>query len=65
MPLKSGKSAKILKANISELVLSKPGSARKKGIATLAKKTGLSPKKAKVKMAIAIAYSKAGKSKKK
>lgn len=65
MPLKSGKSAKILKANISELVLSKPGKTRAKGIATLAKKTGLSPKKAKVKMAIAIAYSKAGKSKKK
>jgi len=65
MPLKKGSSAKIIKANISELVMSKPGSARKKGIATLAKKTGLSPKKAKVKMAIAIAYSKANKTKKK
>ena len=65
MPLKKGSSAKIIKANISELVMSKPGSARKKGIATLVKKTGLSPKKAKVKMAVAIAYSKAGKSKKK
>jgi hypothetical protein len=65
MPLKKGSSAKIIKANISELVMSKPGSARKKGIATLAKKTGLSPKKAKIKMAVAIAYSKAGKSKKK
>ena len=42
MPLKKGSSAKIIKANISELVMSKPGSARKKGIATLAKKTGLS-----------------------
>jgi len=65
MPLKKGSSAKIIKANISELVMSKPGSARKKGIATLAKKTGLSPKKAKIKMAVAIAYSKANKSKKK
>jgi hypothetical protein len=65
MPLKKGKSAKIIKANIKELVISKPGASRKKGIATLAKKTGMTPKQAKVKMAVAIAYSKAGKSKKK
>jgi len=65
MPLLKSKTKSAISKNISELVMSKPGSARKKGIATLAKKTGLSPKKAKVKMAIAIAYSKAGKSKKK
>jgi len=65
MPLKKGSSTKILKENIKELVISKPGAARKKGIATLAKKTGMTPKKAKMKMAVAIAYSKAGKSKKK
>ena len=65
MPLKKGSSAKILKANISELVISKPGAARKKAIKTMVKKTGMTPKQAKIKQAIAISYSKAGKSKKK
>ena len=65
MPLLKGKSKSVISKNIKELATSKPGAARKKGIATLAKKTGMTPKKAKMKMAVAIAYSKAGKSKKK
>ena len=41
------------------------GAARKKGIATLAKKRGISDEEARQKMAIAIAMSKAGKSRNK
>lgn len=61
MPLKSGKSPKTIKSNIKELVSSKPGKTRAKGIKTLAKKLGVPPKVAKVKQAVAIAYSKAKK----
>jgi len=43
----------------------KVGEARKKAIATSAKKRGITPAKAKQKMAVAIAMSKAGKSRKK
>ncbi len=64
MPLKSGKSKKTISSNIKGLVRSKPSSARAKGIKTLAGRMGLSSAKAKQKQAIAIAFSKAGKSKK-
>lgn len=64
MPLKKGSSAKTIKTNIKELTTSKPSSAREKGIKTLAKKRGISPKAAKAIQATAIAYSKAGKSNK-
>ena len=65
MPLIKGKSKKVISKNISELMTSKPSSARAKGINTLAKRQGITPKQAKQKQAIAIAYSKARKSKKK
>lgn len=63
MPLKKGSSKKVVSKNISELMHGKPGAARAKGIATLAKKRGISPAKARQKQAIAIAMSKAGKKK--
>lgn len=64
MPLKSGKSKKTISSNIEELMKGRMGKARAKGIHTMEKK-GMSEKEARRKMAIAIAYSKAGKSKKK
>lgn len=64
MPLKSGKSKKVIGSNIKELMTAKPGAARAKGIATLAARRGISPAKAKQVQASAIAYSKAGKTKK-
>jgi hypothetical protein len=63
MPLKSGKSQKTISANISEL-MKKPGKTRAKGIKTLAKSQGMTRKEAQQKQAIAIALSKAGKSRK-
>lgn len=65
MPLKSGTSKKTIQKNIKELSSSKPSASREKGIKTLAKKKGISTKAAKNIQAVAIAYSKAGKSKKK
>lgn len=62
MPLKKGTSPAIIKENILELIRSKPSSTRKKGIKTLAKRSGMSGKEAKRKQAIAIAYAKARKS---
>lgn len=62
MPIKKGKSKKTISSNISELVRTKPSSARAKGIKTLAKRQGISPKKAKQKQAVAIALSIARKS---
>lgn len=65
MPLLKGKSKAVISKNIKELTSSKPGKTRAKAIATLSKKTGMTPKQAQAKMAVAIAYSKAGKSRKK
>ncbi|HCU04821.1 MAG: hypothetical protein A2X77_03190 [Gammaproteobacteria bacterium GWE2_42_36] len=65
MPLKSGSSQKIISDNIKELMDTKPSKARAKGISTLAKKRGITPKEAKQKQAIAIAMTKARQSKRK
>jgi hypothetical protein len=65
MPLKKGSSKKVISANIRELMHGKPNAARGKGIKTLAKKRGISSRKARQEQAIAIAFSKAGKTKKK
>ncbi len=65
MPLKLGKSKKTIKSNIKELIGSKPSKSRARGIATLAKKRGISKKRAKAIQAVAISYSKSRNSKKK
>jgi hypothetical protein len=65
MPLKKGRSKKVISKNIEELVSKKPSKGRSKAISTLAKKQGISRKKAKQKQAIAIALSSAGKKRKK
>ena len=62
MPLKKGKSTKVISANIKEL-MKEPGKTRKKAIRSISKKAGLTPKEAKQRQAIAIALSTAGKSK--
>lgn len=62
MPLKKGYSNKTISANIKELVKDSPGKTRKKAIASIAKRRGISKKQAEHKQAIAIALSKAGKS---
>lgn len=59
MPLLKGSSAKTLKKNIATLIREKMGSVRKKAVATIAKKEGITTKKAKIKQVVAIAYSKA------
>lgn len=64
MPLLPGKSRKTIQKNIAELTATKPSKARAKGIATLAKKRGISRKKAQQIQAEAIAFSKARKSRK-
>lgn len=63
MPLKKGSSKKTVSKNIGELMTGKPGPARAKGIKTLAANRGISPEKAKLVQAKAIALSKAGRSK--
>jgi hypothetical protein len=63
MPLKTGKSKKVISENIAELTRSKPRKTRAKGIATLARRRGITQKKAQQKQAIAISYAKAGKTK--
>lgn len=65
MPLKKGSSQKTISKNIKTLMDEKPSAARKKAIKTIAKKKHISEKKAEQQQAIAIAYSKAGKSKNK
>ena len=63
MPLKKGKSKKIISSNIKELIRS-TSSKRSKAIKTLAKKKGISTSKAKRKQAVAIALKAAGKARK-
>tara|TARA_R100000030_G_C3207066_1_gene112356 strand:+ start:76 stop:282 length:207 start_codon:yes stop_codon:yes gene_type:complete len=62
MPLKKGTSQKTISANISELNKAKASKSRQKAINTLASKKGISKKKAKQRLSIAIALNKAGKS---
>lgn len=61
MPLKKGTSQKTISANISELNKAKTSKSRQKAINTLASKKGISKKKAKQRLSIAIALQKAGK----
>tara|TARA_R100000995_G_scaffold84798_2_gene64903 strand:+ start:3354 stop:3560 length:207 start_codon:yes stop_codon:yes gene_type:complete len=61
MPLKKGTSRKTISANISELNKAKTSKSRQKAINTLASKKGISKKKAKQRLSIAIALQKAGK----
>ena len=60
MPLKRGKSQKTVSSNIKEL-MKKPSKARAKGVRTLAKRMGITPKEAQRRQAVAIALSAAGK----
>lgn len=60
MPLKRGKTNKVISANISEL-MKKPGKTRAKAINTIAKKQGVNKEEAARKQAVAIALRKAGK----
>ncbi len=64
MPIKKGSSQKTISGNIRELMKDKPGKTRKKAIASIAKKQGITKQEAERKQAIAIALSSAGKSKK-
>ena len=64
MPLRKGKSKATINKNIAELIVTKPSERRAKAIKTLAKKKGIAPSAAKRKQAIAIALTKAGKSRK-
>ena len=61
MPLKKGTSQKTISANISELNKAKTSKSRQKAINTLASKKGISKKKAKQRLSVAIALQKAGK----
>lgn len=60
-----GKGKKVISKNIQELMTGKPGKTRAKAIKSISKAQGISKKKAMLKQAVAIAYAKAGKSKKK
>ena len=62
MPLLSGKSQKIKSFNIRELIKTKPGATREKGIRTLAKRRNISARKAKILQAKAIGMDKAKRS---
>lgn len=55
MPLIKGYSKATMGKNISKLMKDKPGKIRKKAIATIAKKRGISKKKAEMVQAVAIA----------
>lgn len=65
MPIKKGKSKKVISSNIDELMTGPVGKAREKGIRTMMMRNGMTYEEARQKMAVAIAYSKAKKSKKK
>ena len=58
MPITKGTSKKTVSKNIKTLMTEKPSNSRAKAIKTIAKKQGISPKKAKLKQAVAIAMSK-------
>ena len=58
MPLKAGKSKKVISKNIKELMTTKPSPAREKAIHTLMKKRGITYKTAKQILAKAAALSK-------
>ena len=65
MPLKQGKSQKVISANIRELNKKKSvGKSRRKAISTLAKRRRISPAKARRLQAVAIALGKSRRSKK-
>ena len=64
LPLKKGSSQKTISKNIHDLIKDKPGKTRKKAIATIASRQGISKSEAERKQAIAIALSSAGKSRK-
>ena len=65
MPLKQGKSQKVISANIRELNKKKSvGKSRRKAISTLAKRRRISPAKARSLQAVAIALGKSRRSKK-
>jgi len=61
MPLLSGKSSAIIGKNIRELVHTKPGKTRKKGMMTMARNMHITPERAKIMQAVAIARSNANK----
>lgn len=58
MPLKEGKSQKVIGTNIKEL-MKKPGKTRKKAVSTLSKRLGIPREEAQRRQAVAIALSKA------
>jgi len=60
VPLKVGRSKKVISTNIKEL-MKKPSKSRSKAINTLAKKQGITREEAKRKQAVAISLRKAGK----
>lgn len=62
MPLMKGQSQKIRSFNIRELIKTKPSVKRAKGIRTLAKRRGISFRKAKILQAKAIGMEKARRS---
>lgn len=65
MPIKQGKSQKVISANIRELNKKKSvGKSRRKAISTLAKRRRISPAKARRLQAVAIALGKSRRSKK-
>ena len=65
MPLKKGKSQKIISVNIKELTIKRSvGKSRKKAISKIAKKRGVSKAQAQRLQAVAIALGKSRKSQK-
>ena len=62
MPFKQGSSQQVKSFNIRELIKTKPGAVRAKGIRTLAKRRNISLRKAKILQAKAIGMDKARRS---
>lgn len=58
MPILKGKSQKVKSFNIRELIKSKPGAVRAKGIRSLARRRNISLRKAKILQAKAIGMAK-------